>query len=221
MNIMKKWQIALCCVVPAGCKVDSAYELYVGDLEQVSQSGETEMANSTIRMEMSSEKQCNEDKAKVMDIVGRYYEVISEATCVRDRFDNFLEFRSRIPLIAAGSKIPGDSPAAISVGSTENAIRVGAQIDNARFTQLETDIKTLNSSASIRLNSFDIELSNDTREGYEVYATTSFVDGVPFQNPIVTLDRRDRVVFRMSDVFSGVLQREGVAFVFDLVAAEK
>jgi hypothetical protein len=218
---VRKWFITLVCFILSGCKVDSSYELYVGDLELVSETGEAELVNSTIRMEMPSQQTCNDKKSELMEIIRRYYEVTSEGVCVRDGFDDFLEFRSRTPVIVAGSQIPGNTPAAISVASTETSVRVSAQIDNARFTQLERDMKTVHSSASIRLNIFDIELSNETRSAYEVRATASFVDGVPYQDPIVTLERRDRVVFRMSDVFSAVLLRDGKAFVFDLKPERK
>ncbi|QCG92706.1 hypothetical protein E6C67_01980 [Azospirillum sp. TSA2s] len=198
----------------SACKVDSRYEVFIGDaFEVASAADKLSSANSNFRIEMPSSKQCEENKDRLGAILLKYYSDLSALSCAKDGFKDYLDFAAKAPIFNEKGKLPTGSVSGVSVAQTSvggfDAITLYAVLDKARFQTLEAELKGINQQAKLEVASVTVELNNDGRETYQIRGPSAFVNNEPQLELSINSERRSKKTIRLSDVSVSDLVRSG------------
>ena len=87
-------------------------------------------------------------------------------------------------------------------------------LDLSRFSAMENDVKKMDSTASLELNSIKINLSNDGRETITVNVPAAFINNTAEINTELSLDRRENATLRLSDVGVSQVANIGKSLIF-------
>ena len=146
----------------SGCKVNSVYDVYSADMLEVAESKTSIFAPGKVRIEVTG---CEDNIDKVMTIAKNYYNVSSEALCVSEGMDNFVEFSTEVPLVPFGENLTGNSPTGLSVRqNSETEFELFAVLEKGRFAGMEAEVKEMDSTASLEIKLVTVILNNDLRQ---------------------------------------------------------
>jgi hypothetical protein len=193
-----------------GCKVDSEYEVYVTDLVLVVDQNEVLTAPGIVRIETTG---CEENKAKIMNIVSKYYAIKNDPRCINIGMDDFLEFDTQSPVVLVGENLPGNIPTglAVSKDETTNVINLFAVLEKGRFAGMEAEVKKMDATASLDINDVTIILNNDSHKNAHVVTPSAWINNKASIKGEAKISRREKVKIKLSNVFSEVLVDQGIA----------
>lgn len=192
----------------SGCKVDSKYEIFVQDLMEISDTGETLFTPSTLEIEMAS---CESNFKDVYEVIEKYYVVTSDPNCIDRNFEEYLQVKIKSPIVNDGNSLPQNIPTGLAIKFDESAgsLEIFAILDYVRFNSLEADVKRLGSSVELELNSVQIVVNNDLRSSVDITTPSGYLNGKPMVYGEATLDRRENLTIQFSEIFPQNLREQG------------
>ena len=197
-----------------GCQLDSEYDVYVGDVIDVAEKGETLEIRSEIKIQVTN---CDENAQKVIDIVAKYFELSSDFRCSRAGFEEYIGFATKAPLVVFGDRLPGRVPTGLAVKAVEgNTYQLMALLDRDRFSALEAEVENMDPTASLKINKVELNINNDLRTTVELEVLGVWINNEPVSFGLLTLERRDEANLIMSNVFSAEVQKKGFARVAEI-----
>lgn len=213
LKVNKALQITLAAVLLMGCKVDTEIDVYTSDLLLLSE-GDTLTTPSLIRIEVSG---CEENKERIMDIAGKYFDVSSEPACINESSEDFVEFSAQTPVVYDSNFLPKNLVTGVSVTANDGEQRgVYVIVDKTRFSAMENDVKNMDATASLELNDITINLNHDGRDEITASIPSAFVNNTPTINSAIQLKRRQNATIKLSDVGVSQVVRDGVTLIFEL-----
>ena len=195
-------------VVISGCKVDSKYEVFVQDLVEIADTGETLFAPGSLEIEMAS---CESNFQDVYEVIEKYYLVTGDPNCIDRNLDEYLQVKIKSPIVNDGNSLPQNVPTGLSVKFDESAgsFEIFAILNYVRFNSLEADVKRLDATVELELNLVQIVLNNDLRSTVDVTTPSGYLNGKPMVYGEATLDRRENLTIQFSEIFPQNLREQG------------
>ena len=192
----------------SGCKVDSKYEVFVQDLLEIAETGEPLYAPGSLEIEMTS---CENNFKDVFDVISKYYLVTADASCIKRDFEEYLKVNIKSPIVADGSPLPENIPTGLTVklDKISGNLDVFAVLDYVRFNSLEADVKRLDATVDLELNSVQIEVNNDLRSDISVVTPSGYLNGKPMVYGEASLGRRESLIIKFSEIFPRNLRELG------------
>ena len=122
-------------IMLGGCKLDTYVELYVGDIldsfqEELSTQGK-------LKAYITSEKQCNENKDKIIKIISRYMGDLKDEGCQSKGMNSFLVLGVSYPVTSKEQK----SVFSIFVSGNESAATISLKLNEINMTDLMLKLK--------------------------------------------------------------------------------
>ena len=197
----------------SACKVDTEIELYTTDILEASENSNL-TTPSLIKIEVSD---CEDNKSEIMNIAGKYFDVSSVATCASSDGEEFVEFSAKTPIVYQSDYLPKNIVVGILISDTAEEIRqVSAMLDLSRFAAMESDVKRMDSTASLELNEIRVNLNNDAREAVSISVPAAFINNTPQINAEISLERRDSARLLISDVGVALTASVGKSLLFEI-----
>ena len=195
------------------CKVDTEIDLYTTDILDISETSNI-ATPSVIKIEVTG---CEDNKSEIMNIAGNYFDVSSAATCTSSDGEEFVEFSAKTPITYQNDYLPKNIVVGILVSDSAAGKRqVFSMLDLSRFKAMESDVKRMDSTASLELNDIKVNLNNDARETISITVPAAFVNNTPQINAKISLERRDTAKLRVSDVGVALTASEGKSLLFEI-----
>lgn len=214
----RRWRMVLAGGVAllalAGCKIDSRYEVFLTDVVDVANDAAKAVdLNAAFRIELPTVKDCNENKGKIADVIGKYYALTAPPECQKEGFNTFLIFKAKSPLVNGGAReLPNNAVAGMAAKKGQDgAALLYAVLDKRRFASLQAEMKSVNSSGSVEIDDIVIDLNNDGKETYRITGAAAFVNSEPKLITDLTVERRAKFEIRPSNVTTAELVRAGHA----------
>ena len=203
--------ISLITALLGGCKVDTNVDLYSVDIKEIDGT-ENFDTPSKIKIQVTG---CDDNKSEIMNIAQKYFEINSAATCSNSDGEEFVEFSAKTPLVYNQEFLPKNITFGIFISETEDGSRaVWGMLDLSRFSAMENDVKKLDITASLELNSITINLNNDGRETITVNVPAAFINNIAEINTELSLTRRENATLRLSDVGVSQVANNGKSLIF-------
>lgn len=203
-----------------GCKIDSSYQVYTADLQEVLETGEPLETNGRISIAMPSQDRCQEEVQRASEIIEKYFTVSRDAECREDGFDNYLSFGVKAPIVRGKSDLPNSATAGLSITQNDDLAVLYGYLDPGRFDSLQAEMKQINSQIDLEIGEVFVEVNNDLRDTVLIHPTAAWLDGTPALIGSAELDRRDQANLLLSDVFSAQLEDQNYAVVFAMRVGE-
>lgn len=201
--------IALTLLPLAGCKSEVLALLRLRDIaDAVVGHGPQPEATLQIALEVPSTKECEALVPQLLERAEPYGLTPQNIKCTSRRMDNFIQFRSTVPVIVQPANVrpQGNHLFAIAIRnapSSKNQYFVTLIYNRAAFDRLQADLKNQNSMYGFGFDDMklSLDLENDTRNEETVHTGSAFVDGSPvlFWNEF-KLKPRQSIDVRYSDV---------------------
>lgn len=200
--------LTILATIVSGCKVDSKYEVFVQDLIEIGETGEPLYAPGSLEVEMAS---CESNFKDVFDVISKYYLVTADASCIERNFEEYLKVNIKSPIVADGSPLPENIPTGLAVKRDKSSgnLDVFAVLNYVRFNSLESDVKRLDPTVDLELNSVQIVLNNDLRSDVNVITPSGYLNGKPMVYGEATLERRESLTVQFSEIFPKNLRELG------------
>ena len=213
MRILKMSVLLAALIIMSGCKIDTEINLFTTDINDIDDTSSF-FAPSVLKIDVTS---CEDNKAEIMGIANKYFDVSSEASCGSSDGDEFLEFSAKLPIVYQKEYLPKNLVVGISIADADNGNRkVSTMLDLSRFAALEKDAKEMDSSASLELNEITVNLSNDARDTVEISVPAAFVNNIPEINGMISLDRRENATIILSNIGVAQTSNSGKALIFEI-----
>lgn len=213
MRLLKFTSFFILLGVLGACKVDTEIDLYTSDVKDVDETTVLETP-SVIKIEVTG---CEDNKSQIMDIAKKYFDVSSAATCSSSNGEDFVEFSAKTPILFEKEYLPGNIVLGILVTKANGDSRnVFTMLDLSRFSAMESDVKKMDSTASLELNQISVNLSNDARETANITVPAAFVNNSPEINALLSLERRDNARIVVSNVGVAQTSSTGRALIFEI-----
>ena len=213
MRLLKFLPFICLLIFLSACKVDTEIDLYTTDIKDIDETTILETP-SVIKIEVTG---CEDNKSQIMEIAKKYFNVSSAPTCSSSDGEDFVEFSAKTPIIFEKEYLPGNIALGILVtGGSGDSRKVSAMLDLSRFSAMESDVKKMDSTASLELNQISVNLSNDARETADIMVPAAFVNNSPEINAMFSLDRRDNARIVVSNVGVAQTSSTGKGLIFEI-----
>ena len=213
----KTWAgFVLAALALAGCRADSRFVVMTSDILAVAAGAAAAPVSALYRVEISSLSDCEDQKAAIMAVIGRYLEVSSAPLCDGADEESWLEFSAGTALVALGAPIPGTAPIGLAAAQAGAAVELHLLFDAGRFALLDRDVAKLELGASVELGGLSVELIHDGAAPLALAAPAAFVNDVATVAPALTLVPGDAATLRVSDVATAAMQASGTALALTL-----
>ena len=184
-------------MILGGCKLDTYVELYVGDILDAFQ--EELSTQGKLKAYITSEKQCNENKDKIIKIISRYMGDLKDEGCQSKGMNSFLVLGVSYPVTSKEQK----SVFSIFVSGNESAATISLKLNRDQYDRLNAEIeKEFNDGIDLDESKIEIKLVNDQRKPVEMISSSIFIDNKPVLNAMLKLGKRKSVDIKFSNVHS-------------------
>lgn len=202
-------------VALGGCDLDTDVEVYISDLVNVAETGESDSTPAEIGIEMGSMDQCQDDMGEVESIMQRHLPDFEARQCVQQNFQTYLQAEATIAMVAGFDLDRVEGLFSIGVEkATISPERTGydAQfmVDRERFDQLSQEVeRRYFQDVNFADSRLTVRVNNDERDVWTVHGQYIYFDETPVEQGSVELGRRDRTRIQLSDVARGALMSYG------------
>ena len=194
----------------AACAPEFEGRLYMQDVLDVAETGETVIVPAQLRIPEGSEKSCTDGLERLAGKLGDLTPLTDQGTCVEIDNSFFSQFTVDLPMVRNGVVPEQTYLAIVTVEPTAEGTGYGL---NFRLTSTLAEVQTAigrgeNTSFDLAWNAdeqpkFTFTFENDGRDPATLTPNFVFVDdkpGLPDATHSVALDRRQSVIIRFSDV---------------------
>lgn len=209
--------VAGCALALCGCKIDSQYEMFLADAFEVAgDAGKTAPINGSFRIEMSSHDKCESNKARIGEIMSRYFSSLAALECQKTGFDDYLTFTAKSFIVnAKAASLPNNSVTGMAAGLADGgSVVLYAIIDKNRFAALQAELNSIESHVNFEVHDILIDINNDGRDTYVVGGASAFVNKEPKLIMDFEIARREKFEIRLSDVAVAQLMASGNSPIF-------
>ena len=215
-----RWAISIAVMSIAGCKMSVTPELYLTDLRDVAVNGtEGVSVPTTLSFEIPSSSQCEKYTAQITELMGSSFPGFTTKGCEDKGMDSYLKANASLPLLhseEAWKKV--ESLFGIIASAGEENISVFMVLDLEGYEALRDRVQS-EFFGDMELESSNLEyiISNDSRETESFQISGSFLNAEPVVfTKEFTLERRQKVDIRLSDVRVAYLAKHGYVALIDV-----
>ncbi len=209
----------------AACAPEIEGRLYLADIDEVANGGDVIVMSADLRIPESSEDDCNDGLEKLAAKLGEITPLADDGACVEVDNNQFSQFAIDLPLLAEGASLDTAYLAEMRVSAVSDAMGDGTALTlimNRTLTDVQDAIGR-GKDAGMSITSgedeqpkFIFTLENDMRDPIRLMANYAFIDdapSLPGASSPITLDRRESVKIRFSDVVAAhIAEANGFAF---------
>lgn len=218
MTLRRPALVLLLLTALLGCKVESQHEVFISELLDVARGNQPDGEIQTrFRTTIGNRENCERHRPNVIAIIARYHNNVSAGECKSGDVWFDLTFMATTPLVRnSAARLPGNAVFALAAGPSERpgTVSLFMVLDKARLTQLQTEMRTLDSSqGTISFEPVTVTLNNDTGSGVRLQAASMFLNGEPEVVVDTEVARRSRIELRLSDVTVALIRKAGNSFI--------
>lgn len=206
----------IACALLCGCKVWVGSNVYVGDVLEVLETGESTSTPMTLSFEIPSQNACEEVGKRIVVALEKAYGAAEALGCSQIGMDSVANFSVPVELARANANGESESkqPVYLSVLKVEKFAQVNyatnAESLNAMARELEAQIPAYMGQRLEPILS--ATLQNDGADTVLVTLSGVFANGGPVpqhRSEVIELKRRGQVEIRLSDVDNSALGAHG------------
>lgn len=206
-----------------GCKVESQHEVFISELLDIGRGNQpTGEIQTRFRTTVGNRENCEKHRPNVIAIIARYHNNVSVGECKPAGGWSDLTFTATTPLVQnPDAPLPGNAVFALAArpGEKPGTVALFVALDKARLAQLQTEMRTLDSSqGTISFEPVTVTLNNDTGGSVKLRAASAFLNGEPELIVDIEVARRSRIELRLSDVTIALVGKTGKSFIARLEA---
>ena len=212
-------------VLIAACAPEIEGRLYLADIDEAAKGSDSVIITADLRIPESSEDECNKGLERLAAKLKAITPLADDGTCVEVDNNQFSQFAIDLPLAAEGVSLDTAYLAEMRVSPVSDAMGDGMALTltmNRTLTDVQDAIgRGKDAGISITAGSdeqpkFVFTIENDLRDPVRLVANYVFVDDEPYlpgANEPITLNRRDSVEIRFSDVVAAhIAEAHGFSF---------
>ncbi|MBQ31440.1 MAG: hypothetical protein CL923_02630 [Deltaproteobacteria bacterium] len=185
-----------------GCKTELMTEIFLRDILDVAETGESVSFPSRLMIPISNQDNCEKDRAKILGVLGRYA-TLKFLNCESLKGEMFDAMNVEVEtLITKGSATPVQGLFGVALVEQDGKLVLQARLsENVDRAVKELDDLYIMTSVNLNELQVRITINNDTRQTRQVSVDSAFVDGQPVdESAMFTLKRRGAIELKPSDV---------------------
>lgn len=197
----------------AACAPEIEGRLYMQDIGEVAETGKPVIIPAQLRIPESSEDDCNKGLAELAAKLGEITPLSDQGECVEVDNNQYSQFTMDLPMVTAGSTLDATYLAQLTIAKLDGPEGQGITLNlgmNRTLADVQDAIGRGEDSGFTMAQGdkeqpkFIFTFENDGRDPVSLMPNFVFVDdepGLPGTG-LVSLDRRDSVKIKFSDVIS-------------------
>jgi len=205
----------------AGCNVDTTSTVFVTDIFKAAVKEDFITTVPIIyRIEMPSKEKCLQLGDKITPIVRKHMFDVTELQCKSEGFESFLEINAKQKLMHdtfPNIAYPGLS--AITANFIDGYYGVQYAFAGKSFKAMSDELsKAIDNTASLKVRSVSLNLTNDTDQTRTIFITAAYIDGKPRMNFMHTLESKTTAAISISNVAIDIAKLAGYVWVLGIKA---
>ena len=205
--------------VTAGCQINLTADVYTTDLRDAVAGTEGLTAPATLAFQVPSTDDCDEHAAQISEIMEGVVSDFSPKGCESVEMNSFLLSDTQIPIVASEEAWEeSDSLFGLVALKKDDHIAVIVAMNLDKYGTLSARMKDkFHQTIDLGSSKISLVLNNDERGDISFGASDVFVNSEPVHGrETYSLQRRQRVEIRLSNVASAYLAKHGGATGFAL-----
>lgn len=208
-------------VLLAGCAPEIESGIYVSDVQKVIEGAGPVATPALLRVPQASEDDCKKGLANLIENLKALAPATGKGKCMEQNGDQLAEIETSMILVREGEEAPQPNLFVLEVGELGSGSSLTFRLLKP-ITEITEALAANSDEMQVDFDpaKFIFRIENDAQGAYELWPNHVFVDGepgLPDGGPI-SLDRRNSVEIRFSDVASVYVERAN-AYGFASIAA--
>lgn len=219
----------LSAIALSACKPEVVADLYIGDIYEAYQTGQSVKTPISITIPIQSADECQDSQDKILPILNKYSETeVRFRSCedISDQMYDAMIVETDVDIVSADREGGASFSGLGAILMGKKYANVDAYetffVLNQNFGSMVAEIDEAFRFQSVKIDSIDlrININNDTRSLAQLVSFGFFINDEPIvESQPYALDRRDELRMVSSDVVSAHLARKGYVQ-FGWIAAE-
>ena len=217
---MIQWVVVLAALSVAGCKMNLRADIYTADVMDAAAGTAGLVAPAKLALQVPDIEECDKHTSEIEAIMAGVVSHFAPKGCERADMESYLVADIRMPIVTSEAEWKAsDALFGVLIREQEDGLGVGIGMKLSKYGVLTSRMKEkFHQTVDIADSRVIVVLNHDEREAARVAVGGAFVDAKPVPDETeFDVQRRQRLVIRLSDVATAHLAGRGVAKGFVLL----